>query len=128
MSRAVCSTTLSTGEIAGSATRCTRAFLHARFLNATWSESRCTVLVETATSANAVTRSRSWNAPRPRTFEETWLEIPSTGARSTLASYNPVSTRVEVTLTPDASEPVLVLRHCRGGDRGTILRSFVWRV
>ena len=31
-------------------------------------------------------RSRSWNAPRPRTFDGTCPEIASTGARSTLAS------------------------------------------
>ena len=42
--------------------------------------------VETATSENAAVRSRSWNAPRPRTFDGTWPEIASTGARSTFAS------------------------------------------
>lgn len=76
----------SSGSTRWATPRSVSACLHASAISSTWSEPAWTVWVEMATSAKARSRSRSWNAPWPFTFEGTWPEMASTGARSTLAS------------------------------------------
>ncbi len=77
-----------------------------------------------ATSANAADRSTSWKAPRPRTEDGTWPERARTGARSTLASYRPVSRLVDPgpAMPRQPAGPTGELAERGGGERR---RSFV---
>ena len=80
------STCTSSGSTRWPTARSTTAFLQARVMSSAWLLPACTVWLYVATSANAASRSRSWNAPRPATAEGTCPVTASTGARSTLAS------------------------------------------
>ena len=69
-----CSCT-SSGSTRCATPRRSTACLTASAASSAWSLPDWTVVVETATSRNTADRSRSWNAPRPITFEGTWPEI-----------------------------------------------------
>ena len=76
----------SSGSTRWATSRSTTAVLHAMFISSAWSEPACTVSEYRATAAKAPSRSTSWKAPRPLTFDGTWPDSASTGARSTFAS------------------------------------------
>ena len=96
----------SSGKTRCATSRRNSAFLHARFISSTASESRSTDWLQAATESNAADRSTSWNAPGPSTWVFTWPVSASTGARSTFASHSPVSRFV-------APGPAIV-RHAAG--------------